>query len=107
MLKDNNEIKIHQYGGPLFIIGTGYSGTRYLFKLVNSVFGVRLVYKSDIIEVAYKIYKSRDVLANRSVFEDYSKKLKLEERGARSNTPLFKLSSSFYEELAISTLQRV
>ena len=101
MLKTNSVTGEPQFKGPLFIFGTARSGTSFLKKLVNSIPGVNLVFESDIIQSAYQISKNRDVLVNRSVFEEYLRHLERKDRGSspRPNTPLFVQPSHFYDEL--------
>ncbi len=90
-----------QFKGPLFVFGTARSGTSFLMRLVNSIPGVNLVFESEIIQCAYKIFKDKDVLANRSVFEEYLKRLQRIDQGSSPspNTPLFVQPPSFYDEL--------
>lgn len=90
-----------QFKGPLFIIGAARSGTSYLQRLVNSIQGVHIVFESDIIQSAYKIFKDRDVLASRMVFDEYLRHLERIDRGSNPTptTPLFVQPPEFYDEL--------
>ncbi len=62
---------------------------------------MNLVFESDIIQSAYQMFTKRDVLANRSVFEEYLRRLKRIDRGSSpvANTPLFVQPSQFYDGL--------
>jgi hypothetical protein len=93
------------FNGPLFITGASRSGTSYLYRLVNSLPGVRLAYESNIIKDAYKIFQRQDVLKDRLIFEKYLDRLRVIDSrnhpsGANKiNSAFFRQPAELYDQL--------
>lgn len=89
------------YEGPLFILGAARSGTTYLLNLVNSIPEVRLVFESDIIGEAHRIFQQQNILQSREAFQSFLDHLRRVDLGSspRPGTPLFTQPAEFYDRL--------
>jgi len=94
-------MNVESFNGPLLIYGVARSGTTYLLDIINNFPGVRLVFESDIIAPAWKMYREEEVLKDRQSFDKFLKKLSDIDRGTnlQSLTPLFTQPKECYDRL--------